>query len=131
MGHVSEFNTLGVFWINQVQVWQCHWKVTSRKKVAGAISSLVNSNGLQLECDRVLHETLLMPVLIYGSETLIWKEKESSRIKAVQIDNLRSLPGIKRMFTVSNAWIRELCTVTKGVVEGIMKMFSGGSTIWR
>ena len=32
---------------------------------------LVNPRGLQLECARVLHESLLVPVLIYGSETLI------------------------------------------------------------
>ena len=31
-----------------------------------------------LECARVLHETLLVPVLMYGSETMIWKEKERS-----------------------------------------------------
>ena len=43
-----------------------------------------NARGLQLECDRVLHETLLVPVLIHGSETMIWKEKERSRIRGVQ-----------------------------------------------
>ena len=31
----------------------------------------------------VLHETLLVPVLIHGSETMIWKEKERSRIRGV------------------------------------------------
>ena len=30
----------------------------------GAIRSLVNARGLQLECARVLHETLLVPVLV-------------------------------------------------------------------
>ena len=29
----------------------------------------------------MLHETLLMPVLLYGNETIIWKEKERSRIR--------------------------------------------------
>ena len=38
-----------------------------------------------------------MPVLMYGSEAMIWKEKEKSRIRAVQIDNLRGLLGIRRM----------------------------------
>ena len=31
----------------------------------------------------VLYETLLVPVLMYGSETRVWKEKERSRIRAV------------------------------------------------
>ena len=66
----------------------------------------------------VLHETLLVPVLMYGSETMLWKE-EISRIRAVQVDNLRGLLGIRRMDKVPNARIRELCGVTKGVDEKI------------
>ena len=56
----------------------------------------------------VLHEALLVPVLMYGSETMLWKEKGRSRIRAVQMDNLRGLLGIKRMDRVPNARIREL-----------------------
>ena len=47
----------------------------------------VNARDLQLECARVLHETLLIPVLMYGSKTMLWKER--SRIKAIQMDNPR------------------------------------------
>ena len=36
----------------------------------------------------VLHETLLVPFVMYGSKTVLWKEKERSRIRAVQVDNL-------------------------------------------
>ena len=46
---------------------ECSRKVVSGIRVAGAIRSLVNDRGLQLECARVLHETLLMPVLMYGN----------------------------------------------------------------
>ena len=51
----------------------------------------------------VLHETLLAPVHMYGSEAMLWKEKEKSRIRAAQMDNLRGLLGIRRMDRVSNA----------------------------
>ena len=43
----------------------------SRRRVAGTISSLVNARSLQLEYARVLHESLLVTVLTYGSETMI------------------------------------------------------------
>ena len=49
-----------------------------------------------LKCDRVLQELMLMTVLIYGSEKIIWKE-EKSRIRAVQMDNLRGLLAIRKM----------------------------------
>ena len=45
----------------------------------------------------VLHETLLVPLLMHGSETILWKNKERSRIRAVQMDNLRGLLGIRKM----------------------------------
>ena len=34
---------------------------------------------------------------MYGSKTMLWKEKEKSRIRAVQMDSLRGLIGIRRM----------------------------------
>ena len=61
---------------------QCCKKVASGRRIAGVIRSLVNVRGLQLQCARVLHETLLVPVLMYGRETVIWKNKRS-RIRNV------------------------------------------------
>ena len=49
---------------------------------------------------------------------MICREKEDgSRIKTAQMDNLRGLLGIRRMDKFLNAWIRELCRMTKGVDE--------------
>ena len=90
-------------------------KVASGRRVSGVIRSLVNAGSLQLECARVLHESLLVPVHTYGSETMIWRKKEKCRIRAVQMDNLRGMLGIRRMDKVPNARIRQLCGVTKGV----------------
>ena len=56
---------------------------------------------------------------MYGSETMLWKEKERSRIRVVQKGNLRGLLGIRGMNRVPNARIRELCEVIKGVNEKI------------
>ena len=84
--------------------------------------SLVNARDLQLQCVRFLHETLLVPVLVYGNETMLWQEKERSNIRSVQIDNLRGLLVIMRTDRVPNARIRELCRVKKGLHERIALM---------
>ena len=60
-----------MFWINPIQIL----RVSSGRKVAGAIKSLVNAKVLKLECSKVLHEGLLVPVLLYGNETMIWKKR--------------------------------------------------------
>ena len=45
----------------------------------------------------VFHETLVVLVLMYVSETLLWKEKDRSKIRSVQMDNFRVLLGVRRM----------------------------------
>ena len=57
---------------------------------------------------------------MYSSKTMLWKE-ERSRVRVIQMDNLRGLLGIRRMDRVPNAWIKELCRVKKGVNERIDK----------
>ena len=56
----------------------------------------------------ILNELLMVPVIIYDSETMVWREKERSRIGAVQMNSLRSLLGIRRMDKVPNAQISQL-----------------------
>ena len=36
---------------------------------------MVNVMTLQLECAKELHETLLIPVLSYSIEAMVWREK--------------------------------------------------------
>ena len=43
---------------------------------------------------------------MYGSETMIWRDKERPRIRAVQMENIRGLLDIRRMDKVPNARIR-------------------------
>ena len=50
---------------------------------AGNIRSLFNARCLPLGYDRILHKVFLVLVLMYGSETRIWKEKERSRNRAI------------------------------------------------
>ena len=63
----------------------------------------------------VLHEALLVPVIMYDREIMLWKEKERS----VQMDNFRRLLGIIKIDRVPNALIRELYGVKNWVDERI------------
>ena len=49
---------------------ECTKKVVSGRRVSCTIRFLVNARSLQLECARFLHESLLVPVLKCGSETM-------------------------------------------------------------
>ena len=125
--HVSEFKYYEyVLDESGTDKEECNKKVASRRRVAGATRSLVNVGDLQLEGARVLYETLLLPVLMYGSDNMLWKVKERSRVKAFEMDNLRGLLGIRIMDRVQNARIREFCGVKKGLDERI----DGGVPRW-
>ena len=121
--HVSEFKYFGCV----LDKSDIDAAVYSRRRAAGAIRSLVNLMSLQLQCARVLHESLLVPVLTYDSKKMIRRENERSWIKAVQMDNLRGLLGIRRMDKGPNARIRQLCIMIKGVDEkndeGVFRWF--------
>ena len=92
--HVSEYKYLGCFLdVSSTDKAEYHKKAVSGRRVTGAIMSLVKAKDLQLECARVLHETLLVPVLTYGRERMMWKEERYSR--AVQMDNLRNFIGVR------------------------------------
>ena len=66
---------------------------------------------------------MLIPVLIYGSETVIWKEKERYRLRTVQIDNLRGLLGIRRMDKVP-CTDKEVVESGERIDEGVVQWFS-------
>ena len=50
---------------------------------------------------------------------MIFREKERSRIRAVQMDNLSGMLGIRRIDKVPKSRIRQLCRATKDVNEKI------------
>ena len=110
MSMPRNLNTWGVLDESATDEAVCSRKMASGRMVAGAIRSLVNARSLQLECARVLNDSLLVPVLTYGSERKIWREKERSRIRAVQMDNFKGLLGIRRMDKVPIARVRQFCS---------------------
>ena len=65
---------------------------------------------------------------MYVSETMLWTEKKRSRVRAVQMNNLRGFLGIGSMDRVPNARIRKLCRVRKVLDKRIDE---GGSPIRR
>ena len=50
---------------------ECSRKVASGRRLVGVIRFLVNARDLQYQWDRILHDTLLVPVLMYFSETML------------------------------------------------------------
>ena len=58
---------------------------------------------------------------------MLWKEKDRSRVRAMQVNNLRGLLDIRRKYRVPNARIRELCRMKmdldERIDEGVLRWF--------
>src|SRR5678815_40660 len=117
---VSEFKYLG-YVLDEKGTYdaECSREVVNGRMVAGAIKSLVNVKGLSLECARVLHDGMLLPVLLHSSETMVRNKKYRSKVQCAQMDNLRGMLGVRRIDKMRNEHIRELCGVKKGVNKRI------------
>ena len=69
----QNLSTWSLCWMSQTCTDSAEFrrKVASGREIEVAISSLVKSRILLLECAKVLHEALLVPVLLYGSESVV------------------------------------------------------------
>ena len=126
-------NSWDVFWMNEVQMML---SVVGRWRVGGELHVLLGSwlmlKVCSLSAQGGLHETLLVIVLMYCSETVIWKDEERYRIRDVQTNNILGLVGIRRMDKLPNSRIKDLYGVTKGLgTKRLVKAFSGGSAMWK
>ena len=71
-----------------------------------------------------MYEGLLVPVLMNGNDAVVRREKERSRIIAVQLDSLKSLLDVKRIGKILNIGVRELCGMKKkGIDESVIWWF--------
>ena len=99
-------STWDLCYMNQVQI---EWNVLGKWQVGGScICNQIRRLCLQLGCAGLLPGILLVPVLMYKSEAMVWREKERARIRAIQMDNFRGLLGIRRINRMLNGWVGEV-----------------------
>ena len=69
------------------------------------------------------------PVLLFGGEVMVWREKERSWNRVVLMNNLRGVLTITRTDRVAKTRIRELCGGTKGSMRDLRTVLSNGCAI--
>ena len=79
---------------------------------------VVNARSMQLQYTRIQYKALIGLVLLYDSKTVVWKEKEKSRIRAEQRQSLEAC-RFRRTYRMPKVQIRKLYEVTKGMDERI------------
>ena len=92
----------------------------------GALHDFMNSRNVSKMARLAVHRGVLVPTLMYGSESWVWQKRHESRINAVEMRALRSMCGVTLKDRVRNSVIRERC----GLKEDIMTRIEKGVLRW-
>ena len=79
--------------------------------IIGSLAKIMKGN-VSMEVKRALRNSILLPTLMYGSETWAWNRTQLSRVYAVEMNDLRGACGVTRWKGESNKSIYERCVIT-------------------
>ena len=79
----------------------------------------MKSRSVSIPAKKLIHQAVLLPTLMYGSESWTWLKKDESGINAVEMRSLRRMCGRTLRDRVRNTEIRELCDSKKSVITGM------------
>lgn len=96
-------------------------RVSAGNKMNGALNSVVGSSNVSKKARLAVHNGVLVPTLMYGSESWVWQKRNESRINAVEMRSLRSMCGLTLKDRVRNSMIRKHCGLKEDVVTKIDK----------
>ena len=96
-------------------------RVNAGNVVNGALHTFMNSQKVSKKARLAVHRGVLVPTLMYGSESWVWQKKHESRINAVEMRALRSMEGVTLKDKLRNSVIRERAGVKEDVVTRIEK----------
>ncbi|CAG9109123.1 unnamed protein product [Plutella xylostella] len=96
-------------------------RVNAGNRVNGALHSIVASQAVSKQARLAVHNAMLVPTLMYGSESWVWQKKHESRLNAVEMRSLRSMLGVTLNDRLRNSFIREKCGLKEDVVTRVEK----------
>ena len=75
-------------------------------RVLGALTGVMKNRGLGMNVKKVLYEKLVVPTVMYGSESWGMKETERQKLNVFEMKCLRSMTGVSRLDRVRNEVVR-------------------------
>jgi hypothetical protein len=105
------------------EIGTCEEDVKNRiSKAVGAVQRLHNiwqSNDIRKETKLQLYHTLILSILLYGSETWTLKKEDERRLLSFEMACLRKFLGITRLDKIRNQIIRDTLDHQKTVIDTI------------
>ena len=81
-------------------------RVNEGCKVLGALKGVMKNRGLGMNVKKVLYEKVVVPTVMYGSESWDMKVTERQKLNVFEMKCLRSMTGVSRLDRVTNEVVR-------------------------
>ena len=81
-------------------------RVNEGCKVLGALKGVMKNRGLGMNVKKVLYEKVVLPTVIYGSESWVMKVTERQKLNVFEIKCLRSMTGVSWLDRARNEVVR-------------------------
>ena len=72
----------------------------------GALKGVMKNRGLGMNVKKVLYEKVIVPIVMYGSESWGMKVTERQKLNVFEMKCLRSMTGVSRLDRVRNEVVR-------------------------
>ncbi|CAK1596166.1 unnamed protein product [Parnassius mnemosyne] len=102
-------------------------RVAAGNKVNGALTALVKRQGVAKSARLAIHNAVLVPTLLYGSETWVCQKKHKSKLNAVEMRSLRKMCGVTMADRKRNEEIRNMAGLKDDLItkidKGVLRWF--------
>jgi hypothetical protein len=75
-------------------------------RMNGTLRPITSSQNVSMKAKTLLHKAILLPTIIYGSQT--WSKKDDSSLNSVEMRSLRRMCGVGLIDRVRNEKVIEL-----------------------
>merc|ERR1712002_507535 len=93
----------------------------------GVLKDVWKMRHISREAKVGMYDGIIEPSLLYGCETWVLKVQDRRRMKAVEMNCLRNICGLRRIDRVRNVHIRRICgknvSVSERIDQGILRWF--------
>ena len=96
-------------------------RVQQGRRVVGALKAVTGSRVVSMEVKKSLHDSVVIPTLTYGSEAWTLVERLRPRVRAVEMNYLRSACGVTWRDRQTNEEVRRRCGVEVDVLESVKR----------
>ena len=96
-------------------------RVNMADRMNGALMNVIRNKNISKKARVAVHNGVLVPTIMYGSESWIMQKKDESKLNAVEMRSLRNICRKSLRDRIKNEDIRRECDVEESVIVKIKK----------